>query len=146
MDITAAINYVNGLHLKPNWRVSAHQIQTMATLWGDWANSTFITVEFVYHVPNSNHDLALAGYPEMIDAFESIEVNAATVEDIDELRAMLITKIMTIELHEWREFFREGPLMVAPYHPHRPEGNEAWAATVERMDAMANPLAGSRSV
>lgn len=72
------------------------------------------------------HDSGTPGYRERILAGGSYEIDCSGSRL--EVMKRLLDKFMEIEEHEWREFLRDKRTFVAPFHPHRYDGNARWEA------------------
>jgi len=124
MRVSEAIDLINGLAYKPNWRFETE----------DHTSRFQDTVKIKVHYPafNSNRDQARNGYPESIMTYA---VFALVVFEMDErdLYYALVQKILHIEEHEAREFLRIPERdFTAPFHPHRIHGMIQWDGAEHR--------------
>jgi len=115
MDNSTAVNLINNLHYMPGWSFEAFDT-------GGPSIVTRATIETV----NSNQDQAFRRSPERITLERNALVHPVDYATENDLTAALFTWIMEIQIHETREFLRVGKDLRAPFHPHRPEGEQAW--------------------
>lgn len=118
MDAFKAAGLVNDCQFRPGWRffstpLNGHEL------------ALFVEIDTV----NTDRDKAQRGYPELITIAPStlLEVGDCTTEE--DVYRVLFDGLQKIDQHEAREFFRVGNNLDAPFHPHRPEGRDAWART-----------------
>ncbi len=118
MNVATAIALVNQIIYRPGWVIEAV----------DHTNrfEGAIQVCIGYPSRNSNRDQADAGYPEKIDTRAIFPVVVGECEDQTALYRLVIDRIIEIEVHEAREFFRIAPTDWAPFHPHRADGMRRW--------------------
>ena len=109
----------NEIILKPGWRIQATPYDR------------FGTVVIEAEVITNNFDRENApDYSDLIRAGGSFEIS--TEGSKAEVLKRLIGEFVKIEEHEWREAARIKPSRpygdyVAPFHPHRPEGQALWS-------------------
>lgn len=124
MDAAVAVQKINAVHFMPGWRVRA-EVVNPAPLWSeDGYDIVRITAEV--DTVNSDRADALRGYPERITITPSTKASVRDVHTEDELYAGVLAWLREVWTHEAREFFRVGPTMRAPFHPHRADGNARW--------------------
>lgn len=110
----------NGLIFKPGWDVSA--------IGFDAYDTVLVRAELL----TTNFDREEAPYYRgRIIAGGTFELS--TKGSQDEVLQRLLTEFVKIEEHEWREALRLKSNYDAPFHPHRPEGQDNWARAVERL-------------
>lgn len=116
MDNKAASELINGLRFMPGWRFQAF----------DFGDDT-IMARILIDTVNSDHDKAVLGYPQHITLERGVMIHPEDYATSTQLAAAVFTWIMEIMIHESREFLRLGTEdLRAPFHPHRPEGNDNW--------------------
>lgn len=111
---------VDACHFKPGWRVFAE------TLTNQWREPL---VKMTVHIDTVNSDQpdAVQGYPENVTLVREAFLDPEEYRTEAQVFERVFQELLMIELHESREFFRVGSMMRAPFHPHRQEGNYAWA-------------------
>lgn len=124
MRVDDACKCINGLATVPGFTVEAcsHEHRYEDTLK--------LTVTAVGY-PNSDEGQA-PDYPEPIDPngpYAHFAVYVGDVDDRDELVGRVIDTLCRSFAHEVREFTRyfDGTRWVAPFHPHKRHGIEAWS-------------------
>jgi hypothetical protein len=117
MRVASALDLVNSIVYKPGWKITA----TDHTNRYEGA----IKVRIDYPARNSDRPEAAEGYPTEITTYASFVV---IVEDctLDTMCRRIVEKIIEIEAHEVREFFRLNPTLWAPFHPHNIDGMKRW--------------------
>lgn len=115
------IDYCEHLIYRPGWKFVA-----VNTGMGPVVVTVSHTVPDTSYPPDYKRDLP---YPFTFDVLiEPDEVQG----ELDCGRIVLEAIIQherEMLVHEAREFFREGPSYIAPFHPHRFDGREAWTWT-----------------
>ena len=121
MDKTEAMRLINAVQYKPGWEISAPET------WMQAMYSGAVVVNIKWTARDTNREYAIQGYP----VSKAMEVDDLIPFDCtrEELLRRVFELIMELELHESREFFRVAPTYEAPFHPHRPECEEAWTRT-----------------
>ncbi|WP_328869616.1 hypothetical protein OHT76_05560 [Streptomyces sp. NBC_00287] len=117
MEAQQVADLINGISFRPGWRFQARVMVDGAPC---------VIAQALVETVNSNRDQALKGYPEEILLSREVIIDADEFVTADELYAAMMQWVIHLEIHECREFFRVGPDMQAPFHPHRPEGQRAW--------------------
>lgn len=127
MDNSTAAELINGLRFMPGWRFQAF----------DFGGDTIMARALIDTV-NSDHDKALLDYPQHITLERGVMIHPEDYATSDDLAAAIFTWITEILLHESREFLRLGTEdHRAPFHPHRPEGEDNWKDLVTgKIDPM----------
>lgn len=125
MHVLTAIRLVEATIYKPGWTFTPedHSDRFEAS----------ILVHVIYPAQNSDREQA-PEYPTPISggARASFPILVGDVPDEVELYRRLLGAILRIEEHEAREFFRAGPTLWAPFHPHNIGGMHRWGAGVDR--------------
>lgn len=120
MDNETAVNMINDLHFMPGWSFQAID-----------SGGRTIFARALIETVNSNQDQALKGYPQHVILERGLLVRPDEYATEGDLSEALFSWCYEILTHEAREFFRIGPDMRAPFHPHRPEGERAWSQLLE---------------
>jgi hypothetical protein len=117
MDKNTCLALINGIHFMPGWTIS-----------GKFSSPRlpYIQVTVTVETVNSNHDNAVQGYADKITIEPTVMCTPSDYTTPEELYFALFGWLMELQLHEAREFFRVGNELVAPFHPHRAEGNRAF--------------------
>lgn len=130
MDNQQVSDVINNLRFMPGWRFDAF----------DFGGDTIMARALIDTV-NSDHDKALLNYPQHITLERMVMIHPEDYADTDQLSAAIFTWITEILLHESREFLRLGNEdLRAPFHPHRPEGDDNWRSLVTQPDR--DPMRG----
>lgn len=126
MDATAMVELLSGITYRPGWTFTAEALPALRHVFGVEEDVRF---RMACTTVDSDREYALKGYPET----KTLEWDFILKSDdwqADNLIRQVFGMLMDIELHESREFFRlRTDDMQAPFHPHRPEGEAAWAGT-----------------
>ena len=125
MKVKSALDLINAIVYKPGWRISATDHRDR------FEGSIIVRID--YPARNSNRDQAANGYPAEIRTYAKFPLIVKDCTDID-LWRKIVWKIIEIETHETREFFRVQPSLWAPFHPHRIDGMKRWGT--EEIDLM----------
>lgn len=129
MEAQRAADLINKISYRPGWEITAH-----VALGG----FPYLIVSATLHTPNSDRDNALKGYPRWITVGSpDLVIDADRYATPEELYRRIFDWIMSLEIHEAREFFRVGDRMDAPFHPHREDGNAAWERTEDAVSVTA---------
>jgi hypothetical protein len=126
MDISTAIELVSQVVYKPGYTLSAddHSKRFEGT----------ILLRIDYHAYASERSEA-PEYKREIDTYATFPVMVADCDDITALYRRILDCLMTVELHEAREFLRVAPTNWAPFHPHKVDGMKRWAEYKDRVSA-----------
>lgn len=122
-EMLASITY------RPGWTFTASAVEPWECIirTGELGDVVF-TMEC--ETVDTDRQYAMEGYPQTKTLDWSLPVDSAIFKDRDDLLRSVFEMLMSIELHESREFFRVGTEdMQAPFHPHREEGNQRWEMT-----------------
>ncbi|MGW3917853.1 hypothetical protein ACWEBX_41425 [Streptomyces sp. NPDC005070] len=118
MEVKSAVRLINQLVYKPGWTLEAEDNTNRF--------EGTVKVKFIFPAFQSERELAEEGYPSHIEgSWAEFRIVVADCDDT-ELYRRVLEKIMTIELHEAREFLRVPPTFWAPFHPHRVDGMKRW--------------------
>ncbi|MBM0256376.1 hypothetical protein [Micromonospora sp. 4G55] len=116
MEVKSALDLVNAIIYKPGWRISAED----HTRRFEGA----IVVRIDYPARASERDEA-PDYEREINTYATFPLIVADCDDVGIYRR-IVDKLIAIETHEIREFFRIQPTRWAPFHPHRIDGMKRW--------------------
>lgn len=126
MEAHEASKLINSLGLKPGWTVKARP-------WSERHESS-VLMEFNFPAADSSYP------PEYkIDIPGGVVVTKAIMvgdcKTWDEVLRKVLTCVLDIEAHEWREFLRLGAEHDhhAPFHPHTDYGMLRWAKLGHRF-------------
>lgn len=119
MDAQRAAELINKISYRPGWKIEAHYLSGLP----------FVLVQAYVDTVNSDRDQALKGYPQKIVLGPDTVIDADLYGTPEEIYRRILDWIIGLEVHEAREFFRVGPDMHAPFHPHREECERAWERT-----------------
>lgn len=126
MDIVEAMARLHTVHYWPGWEFDI----IPAGMGG-----TELDIVVTFDAPNTNRDLALKGYPQMIRPARNVLMRVDDITSETQLfRRFFDDVIMAAHEHEGREAFRVGPDMRAPFHPHRVEGMQAYGDPQSEID------------
>lgn len=127
MEASKAISLINNLAYRPGWELRAREVPTdLRDEYG--MPETVIVFSYSLRTLNSNRVEALNGYPTgEVTIGDAMPLDVALIDTEDQLTYAVFLRLMEKELHEGQEFLRRKDQgMRAPFHPHRPEGREAW--------------------
>jgi hypothetical protein len=123
MNYDTAVRLLRDVHYKRDWEL------TPSRVWG--TNGMDISIDC--WVDNSNptapNPKTLAGAPF------SIDLDKINEYDHQRFYRIVLNNLIAWEIHEAREFFRVGPRRIAPFHPHRADGDALWRETDGRQPA-----------
>lgn len=114
MTLQESIDLINSMQYRPGWTWTAE----------DYSKRFEATVKVMvmYGAYMTEEAYAREGYPvykEDIRASFCLSIRETDTEEV--ILRMLFDKLMEIEEHEAREFFRRKSDMWAPFHPHKLE-------------------------
>lgn len=121
MKAKEAVDLIRQVHFRPGWTIKASVVLP---------GLPYVTVTAHVETVNSDRENALRGYPEQIMIAPDCILDAMAYGTEDELYGALLSWLISLETHECREFFRVGPQMDAPFHPHRLDGVQRWDALI----------------
>jgi hypothetical protein len=129
MDARQAAGFINGLALKPGWQIDA----TPADYGRVVLNISFPTF-------NSNEQYAPTYAAAPFTARNVRTVTVTSYSTPASVTGDVLRLCLETEAHEWQEMLRyqASGRWVAPFHPHRPEGQRNWLTGAARPQ-----LAGS---
>lgn len=119
-----AARLVNSATFHPDWEI-----------WAGPVTPYSIRVVFYVRTYNSSTPDSDGSYREKIVIGPDRLVSTRDLDDNGVLAAVLRAKA-DVQEHEDREFLRvrQGGRWAAPLHPHRPDGNAAWADAQRQID------------
>lgn len=117
MDTAKAVELINDIHLMPGWSLSAVSAYPMPGT---------VQVTCTIETVNSNQDMSKRGYPHHITITPGILFPVSDYPDAERLEYEVLSWVLSLMEHELREFFRVGADRVAPFHPHRQDGDAAY--------------------
>lgn len=113
-----AVQLIDEISYKPEWKIRTCE---------DTEYEGMVLVAIEAEVPNSNREFApLYQSPGLPSRTYRLDVD--NCEYAGDVYALILHCLVIMELHELREFFGVGAAYDKPYHPHRAEGNRAWAS------------------
>lgn len=126
MRYDTAVELLELISYKPGW--------TLTPGLGWDTNTMLVKVEAL--VPDSSD---APRYNRRSLAGDSFEVNLTLIDESDgpAFIRVILDNLIRWETHEAREFFRFGPGMLAPFHPHKPAGRDMWDQTDTANEAVA---------
>lgn len=118
MMVTTAIQLINNLVYKPEWKFTAE----------DHTNrfEGMVKVRIDYPARNSNRNTAPLFEDDIPITYAVFSIIVGDCNEIG-LYKRLLDSILDIEAHEAREFLRVAPTYWSPFHPHRIDGMKRWA-------------------
>ena len=120
MKVSTANSLISQLTLKPDWRIET---------WQNYRFEDSLTMQVSYPAFNYNRENASQGYEHYpIEASASFNLMVGDIDEDVDLYLMVMSKLMEIEQHEWREALRVAPTFWAPFHPHRMDGMKRWGS------------------
>jgi hypothetical protein len=129
MDYAAAEKVMRAIHLRNDWSIQ----------WFPGGQDTMLCQIRGLVADSSSYPL----YGKKSIASGHFVVRLAEVQAPEELLRIVIDNLCLMAIHEEREFMRLGPTWLAPFHPHRPEGQRLWVATSSKSiltEAAAHPI------
>lgn len=125
MDTYEAARFIEGLALKPGWKITAYP----ANAYGYGA----VHFKLSYSAHDTSEQYA-PGYrvPFRAQLTRAVLVTPGTTED--DIVAQVLKLILEIETHEWQEtirYQRQGRWH-APFHPHQVTGVRRWLQGLAR--------------
>jgi hypothetical protein len=132
MNVQDAVNLVNKTTFRPGWRISARP----ADYYGyySYLNGPGGAIELDFEidtVDTSRVDDA-GRYTQKMTQRGGTEFAVANLDGLGLLRGILDWVHAKYDEHEDREFLRvkqDDGSWLAPFHPHRSDGDRAWALT-----------------
>lgn len=134
MNKHEVVELLSNLSYRPGWTFAARERH-----YNDWWHASSVDVIFtmMFDTVDTDKEYAREGYPERKALEWELPVPSGDYATKDELLRSVFELLMSIELHESREFFRQkNEGWEAPFHPHKPEGAARWELTdSESVDA-----------
>lgn len=118
MNTDSALGLINQIIYRPGWVITAEDFTHRF--------EGTITVKIEYPSQSTDRVEAAGGYATPIVAHATFSLVVGDLNDDTALYRSVLTKILAIEAHEAREFFRVEPTSWAPFHPHRIDGMKRW--------------------
>lgn len=124
METESACRLINqALTYKPKWKFEAESNEKRFEG----------TITVCIHYPAFASEREYEGeYTDEIMTYAKFRIVVSDCDDMT-LYRRLLEKLLKIEEHEAREFFRVQPTNWAPYHPHRVDGIRNWGAEHEDL-------------
>jgi hypothetical protein len=121
MDVTTAVDLINGTAARPGYTHRAFDYTHR--------QQDTIVIRIGQGACQNSSILIDGAYPETIDGglIADFAVYVGDWHDIADATYGLIGAYLAWDTHELREFLRQ-PDGTAPLHPHRRDGQRAWAA------------------
>lgn len=117
MNYDTAVRLLRDVRYKEGWELIPSQV------WG--TNAVDIRIEC--WVDNSN---TFAPNPKTLAGGSfSIDLDRIGEYDHQRFHRIVLNNLIRWETHEAREFYQVGPRRVAPFHPHRADGELLWQET-----------------
>jgi len=127
LNYSTADRLLREVHYKPEYNL------TWRRSWGvSWdrqgTRDSIIEVEIEAFLPNSSD------YPNYLRKSYAggrfqIDLDRIGEKDHETFYRIVLNNLIAWETHEAREFFRVGSQYIAPFHPHRPDGEGLWVRT-----------------
>lgn len=133
MRYETAVELLEQISYKPEYRLD------WSASSSPWDTPGTITVRVEAIVPNSNNYPRYQGKSIAGDTFE-IDLSVIPESDSASFIRIVLDSLIAWEIHEAREFFRFGPGMIAPFHPHKPAGRDLWDQTDTAKRAITRPV------
>lgn len=113
MDYSTANKIMAEIHLRRDWTI----------VW--WhINDRLMRVEIRGVVDDSGD---YPKYAKKSIAHVEFYIDLMSIDTPMDLANLIMSNLIKAATHEEREFFRIGPLWVAPFHPHTTIGQKNWA-------------------
>jgi hypothetical protein len=145
MQTQEALDTLNNLAYRPGWTFEAeretnpYRIATLGFSGRLKPGQDVIDFRFRCETVNTDRENAMDGYTEPLVLDDSAPLVPGDYADADELLYYVFLKLMEMELHESREFFRcKNRDWNAPFHPHREQGEQLWRTCMDRENAETN--------
>ena len=117
MQVSTAVALIKNLEYKPGWSFHAY----------DHSNrfEGGVRLDIRYECRRSEREFA-PDYNVTIEARAAFALQVRDGWDETDLYRAVLEKVLDVEQHEAREFFRVKDTWWAPFHPHRIDGMERW--------------------
>lgn len=133
MDYRTADKILREIHLRRDWSLHWFQADSNVAL----CNIRGWVIDSGDYPRYQKRSLATGQFVVRLDE----------VHDAAELLRIVMDNLCLMGIHEEREFMRFGPQWLAPFHPHRPDGQTLWVATGPKSiltTAAADPIITTR--
>lgn len=134
MDHLTADKILREIHLRKDWSIQWFPGDGLTT------GQDTILCQIRGLVTDSS---SYPGYEKKSIATAHFVVRLGEVHTPQELLRIVMDNLCLMAIHEEREFTRFGPTWLAPFHPHRPDGQKLWVATSPKSiltQAAADPI------
>jgi hypothetical protein len=118
LDYRTADKILRGLHLRKDWSIQWFR--------GEPAGLDTMLCQIRGLVADSS---SYPLYGKKSIATGHFVIRLADVQAPEQLLRIVMDNLCLMAIHEEREFMRLGPTWLAPFHPHRPDGQKLWVAT-----------------
>jgi hypothetical protein len=130
MNVQDAVNLINKTTFRPGWKISARP----AVDYGfySYPGPARIQLEFEIDTVDTSHVDDAGRYTRKMTQRGDTEFAVANLDGLGLLRGILDWVHASYDEHEDREFLRvrqDDGSWLAPFHPHRSDGDRAWALT-----------------
>lgn len=123
MDAQEFCDVINGLGYRPGWTFHAEPKPDDMNV-----GAANVIMTFAVDTVDTNRDCAKRGYDTPKHITDTVPVDSTVFHSSTDVAAYVLANLMELELHEAREFLRLSTEDYrAPFHPHREEGQEAFA-------------------
>lgn len=116
MDVNTACTLLGRMRYKPGWTVTAVPYTNIQ-------GALCVTIH--HPAVDSSKACMIEDYPSTFEADRPFILQVADCDPVG-LQRKIMDKIIAVEMHEAREFFRDAATGEAPFHPHTVEGMAAW--------------------
>jgi hypothetical protein len=126
MNVQDAVNLINKTTFRPGWTITARNDYG----WGYRAGNGKILVEFAVRTVDTSYVDDDGQYTRKMTQRGVAEFGVAHLDGLGLLRGLLDWVHASYDEHEDREFLRvkqDDGSWLAPFHPHRSDGDRAWA-------------------
>jgi hypothetical protein len=126
MNVQDAVNLVNKTTFRPGWRISARPY------YGYYSYLNAIELDFEIDTVDTSRVDDAGRYTQKMTQRGGTEFAVANLDGLGLLRGILDWVHAKYDEHEDREFLRvkqDDGSWLAPFHPHRSDGDRAWALT-----------------
>lgn len=138
MDRFEAAKIVEKMIYKPGWRVIPDFGSALNRLYGD----DHLIVKIIAYVPDSSPEYA-PEYRKMITTPINHIIDLMYVNTELDLHREMIYAMISLEVHESLEFYRNIQTLGSPFHPHTEQGKLNWRAVVQNvMSRVARTTSG----
>jgi hypothetical protein len=128
MNVQDAVNLINKTTFRPGWTITARRRDGYGYGYGLGK----IQVDFEIDTVDTSHVDDDGRYTRAMTQRGDAEFTVTHLDGLSLLRRILDWVHASYDEHEDREFLRvrqDDGSWLAPFHPHRSDGNRAWALT-----------------